>query len=200
MIVGNLFDGDAMADDFLSDRRRTHEEDYFRRKDRELVEKMRQAAAAEQARRELGAKTGLTDPDLLRELQDLGFTPDTVSLLPLVPIVQVAWAEGGITPAERKLVLELARRRGIEAGSAADLRLADWLERQPSADVFARATRLISAMLASDAPRDLTAEDLVKHCESIAAASGGMLGIGRVSAAERAMLEQIAAQLKTRAR
>lgn len=189
-----------MADDFLSDRRRTHEEDYFRRKDRELVEKMRQAAAAEQARRDLGAKTGLTDPDLLRELQDLGFTPDTVSLLPLVPIVQVAWAEGGITPAERKLVLELARRRGIEAGSAADLRLTDWLERQPSADVFVRATRLISAMLASDAPRDLTAEDLVKHCESIAAASGGMLGIGRVSAAERAMLEQIAAQLKTRTR
>lgn len=190
-----------MADDFLGDRRKTHEDEYFRRKDRELVEKMRQAAAAEQARRDLGAKTGMTDPDLIRELQELGFTPDTVSLLPLVPIVQVAWAEGGISPAERTLLLELARGRGIEAGSAADHKLADWLDRQPSADVFARATRLISAMLASDAPpRDLSAEDLVKHCERIAAASGGILGIGRVSAEERAILEQIATQLKIRPR
>jgi tellurite resistance protein len=195
-----------MADDSLSDRRRTHEEEYFRRKDRELLEKMRQAAAAEQARRDLGAKAGMTDPDLIRELQELGFTPDTVSLLPLVPIVQVAWAEGGISPAERRLLLELARGRGIEEGSAADRQLADWLDRRPSADVFARATRLIAAMLADAdadadaAPRDLSAEDLVKQCERVAASSGGMFGIGRVSAEERAALEQIAAQLKTRAR
>lgn len=187
-----------MADDFLSDRRRTQEEEYFRRKDRELVDKMRRAAAAEQARRDMGAKTGLNDPDLIRELQELGFTPDTVSLLPLVPIVEVAWAEGGIAPEERKLLIELARGRGIEHGSPADRQLADWLDRRPSPEVFARATRLISAMLASDAPPDLTAEDLVRHCESIAAASGGILGIGRVSAAERATLAQIAGQLRIR--
>jgi hypothetical protein len=193
-------DGGAMPDDSLSDRRRTHEEEYFRKKDRELVDKIRQAAAADQARRDMGTKTGLNDPDLLRELQALGFTPETVSLLPLVPIIQVAWAEGGITPAERRLLLELARDRGIEAGSAADKQLSDWLDRRPSADVFSRATRLIGAMLATEAPRDLNAEDLVKHCERIAAASGGILGIGRVSAEERATLERIAAQLKTRTR
>jgi tellurite resistance protein len=188
-----------MPGDLPSDRRRTHEEEYFRKKDRELVDKIRQAAAADQARRDMGTKTGLNDPELLRELQELGFTPDTVSLLPLVPIVQVAWAEGGITPAERRLVVELARDRGIEAGSAADRQLAEWMDRRPSPDVFSRATRLIGAMLATEAPRDLNAEDLVRHCERIAASSGGILGIGRVSAEERAMLEQIAAQLKTRA-
>lgn len=195
-----------MADDSLADRRRAHEEEYFRRKDRELLEKMRRAAAAERARRDLGAKAGTSDPDLLRGLEELGFTPDTVSLLPLVPIVQVAWAEGGISPAERTLLLELARGRGIEEGSAAGRQLADWLDRRPSADVFARATRLIAAMLASDhadadaAARNLSAEDLVKHCERVAAASGGIFGLGRVSAQERATLEQIAAQLRTRAR
>ena len=93
-----------MADDPGSKRQRVAEEDYFRKKDRELVEKMRQAAAADQTRRDLGAKTGLKDPELLRELQVLGFTPDTVALLPLVPVVQMAWAEGGVTPAERRLL------------------------------------------------------------------------------------------------
>jgi hypothetical protein len=190
-----------MADrDGISERGRAHEEDYFRKKDRELIEKMRQAAVAEQTRTALGAATGLQDPALLRELQDLGFTPETVKLLPLVPIVQIAWAEGGVTEPERRLIIDLARARGIAASSDADRQLAAWLDRPPAADVFTRATRLIRAMLANpaDAHTDLTAEELIKYCESIAAASGGVFGIGRISADERATLAKIAAELKGR--
>ena len=92
--------------DGLGERGRKHEEDYFRKRDRELIERMRQAAAAEQTRKDLQAKTGLQDPELLRDLEELGFTPDTIALLPLVPVLQVAWAEGGVSPAERKLIVE----------------------------------------------------------------------------------------------
>jgi len=42
------------------------------------------------------------------------------------------------------------------------------------------------------------ADDLVKYCEEIASASGGMLGIGRISAEERALLSSIAADLNGR--
>jgi hypothetical protein len=185
-----------MADDPLSDRRRTHEEDYFRKRDRELVERIRKAAADDQARLDMGAKTGLTDPDMLKELQELGFTPDTVALLPLVPIVETAWAEGGVSPDERALIVDVARARGIAAGSPADQQLNFWLDRQPSGDVFARATRLIGAMLGSGARTGLSADELIKYCEDIAAASGGLFGLGRVSAGERATLARIAGALK----
>jgi hypothetical protein len=106
--------------DGLTERGRALEDDYFRKRDLELIEKMRRAAAAEQARVEMGQQAGNTDPELLLELEALGFTPDTVVLLPLVPAVQMAWAEGGVSAAERDLLVQLARRRGIEAGSAAD--------------------------------------------------------------------------------
>ena len=43
-----------------------------------------------------------------------------------------------------------------------------------------------------------SADDLVKYCESIAAASGGILGLGKVSAEERAALSQIQGVLKAR--
>ncbi len=185
--------------DMFAERGRSLEEEYFRKKDRELVEKMRQAAAAAQARAELGARTGLSDPGLLEELQALGFTPDTVALLPLVPVVQVAWAEGGVSAAERALIVTLARARGIAEESAADRQLADWLHQRPPDDVFARATRLISAMLASPGHQQLSADDLVKLCESIAAASGGLFGINKVSAEERQLLASIADALKGRA-
>lgn len=184
--------------DGITDNARKREEDYFRKKDRELIERMRAAAAAEQTRKDLEAKTGLHDPSLIRDLEELGFTPDTLSLLPLVPVIQVAWAEGGVSDAERKLILQLARSRGLAPGSAADRQLAEWLDRRPARDVFTRATRLIRAMLdhASETHTDLTVDDLIRYCENIASASGGMLGIGRISAEERATLAQIAEALK----
>ena len=182
------------------ERGRALEDDYFRRKDLELIEKIRQAGAAQRVRDDLGRKIGLDDPELLQELHDLGFTPDTVVLLPLLPILQVAWAEGGITKAERELILRLARSRGIEEGSAADRQLTEWIANQPAEAVFAGARRLIRAVLDSGAAPtgDFNASDLVKYCEDIAAASGGILGIGRVSAEERALLSSIAADLTAR--
>lgn len=187
--------------DAIRERGRSLEEDYFRKKDRELIEKMQRAAAAEEARRDLGARTGLQDPELLQEVEALGFAPDTVSLLPLVPVVQMAWAEHGVTADERKLVITLARSRGIAEGSAADRRLSDWLTNRPAPEVFTRATRLVRAMLAATGQEQagLTADELVKYCESIAAASGGLFGINRISAEERALLAAIAADLKPQA-
>ena len=84
----------------------------------------------------MSTKTGLSDPALLEDLEALGFTPDTISVLPLVPIVEMAWAEGGITPAERTLLVKFARERGIAEGSAADRQLSDWMARQPSTEVL----------------------------------------------------------------
>ena len=179
---------------------RSREEEYFRRKDRELVEKLRHQAEANHAREALEASSGIHDPEVLQELEALGFTPDTVDLLPLVPIVQVAWAEGGVSPEERALIEHFARERGIEPGSVADRQLSLWLHERPAEEVFSRATRLIRALL--DHPdghgHTLTLEDLIHRCEEIAAASGGILGVHKISATERALLGRIQAALKER--
>ncbi len=44
----------------------------------------------------------------------------------------------------------------------------------------------------------VSADDLLKYCEQIASASGGLFGFGKVSAEEKTALEQIASQLKKR--
>ena len=193
-----------MADhDSLAERGRAIEEEYFRRKDRELVDKMRQSAAAEAARGEMSRTTGLQDPALLKELQDLGFTPETVVLLPVVPVLEMAWAEGGITTAERQLLVTLARQRGIAAGSTADAQLSDWMTHRPSDEVFARATRLIRAMIEeggteSEGAAHWSVDDVIRYSESIASASGGIFGLGKISADEREVLATIAEALKGR--
>ena len=181
-----------------SGRNRTNEEVYFQKRDRELIEQMRQRAKAQQELRELGEKVGVTDPELSRELAEMGFTPETVKLLPLIPILEMAWAEGEVTTAERKMVVDVARGRGIEAGGTADLQLADWLDRRPEDSVFRRAGRLINALFESGGRFHITPDDIIKYCEAIADVSGGLFGIRRVSSEERATLSRIANEIKGR--
>jgi tellurite resistance protein len=180
--------------------KRGNEEEYFHKQDLELLERMRKAGAAERARKELGDRSGIQDPELLKEIEQLGFTPDTIWLLPLVPLLHVAWAEGSVSPEERKLILDLARSRDIVEGSPADRQLQEWLAHRPPATVFTRGGRLITAMIAAGSPevKDLSAADLLKICESIATASGGILGLGKVSAEERAAMAQIQELLKAK--
>ena len=188
--------------DAFAERGRALEDEYFRKKDRELIEKLRRASEADRARGELSKQTGVTDPALLADLQDIGLTADTVVLLPLVPAVELAWAEGDVTPAERQLVVSIARTRGIAEGSGPDRLLNTWLASRPTPEQFARARRLLSALLDSGAQvaKDLTADQLVKYCEQIASASGGLFGLPMraVSMEERNLLSKIASDLKSR--
>jgi hypothetical protein len=189
--------------DSLAERGRALEEEYFRRRDRELVEKMRQAAAAEAARGEMGRATGLQDATLLKELQELGFTPETVILLPVVPLLEMAWAEGEITAAERSLIEKFARGRGVAEHTAADEQLTQWMTSRPDGAVFRGAGRLIAAMFSSGSTQpggQLTIDDLVAYCEQVASASGGLLGmrLGSISSEEKALLTRIASDLKAR--
>lgn len=188
-------------DNPLGERGRALEDEYFKRADRELLEKARRTSALDDERREIGARTGLQPQDV-EALQALGFTPDTTALLPLVPLVEVAWAEGGVSEEERAVIVQLARARAITEGSAADQRLAEWLSERPRPEVLAGVSRLLGAMLGGPASvvDGLAADELVEYCERIAAASGGFLGLGRVGAEERALLTRIAHDLKDRTR
>jgi hypothetical protein len=188
-----------MADkEFLGDRRRKEEEEYFRRQEEQLIEKLRQRRAADAARRDMTERTGVVDQEILGDLETLGYTPETVGLLFLLPLVEVAWADGTISHNERVLVVEAARARGIEAGSAADQQLAGWLDAPPSADFYQNTRRAIGAILhgRSAEQREADQRDLLSYSLAVAAASGGILGLGKVSNDEKQVLTRLTRELE----
>ena len=184
--------------DAFAERGRSLEEEYFHRKERELIEKMRVRAAAEEQRRRLGQETGVGDDDVLRDLQELGYTPETVMLLHLVPLIQTAWAEGGVTQKERDLIVKAARSRGITAGSPADQQLDLWLAKRPSDELFEKTLRAIRTILQAqpDDARAASEKDLLALASAIATASGGIVGFRAVSDEERQILAHISEELK----
>jgi hypothetical protein len=199
-MIGHRWE-DSMTDkDAFAERGRSLEEDYFRRKEQEVIEKMRRSAAADAQRRQLGEIAGIADDDILRDLHALGYTPETMMLLHLVPLIQIAWAEGSVSDKERDLIVQAARSRGIAAGSTADAQLSRWLSQRPSEELFDKTLRAIRAILESRSPEERAASerDLLSLSTAIAAASGGIFGMGAVSEDERAILARISAQLEHR--
>lgn len=185
--------------DAFAERERALEDEYFQRRERELIEKMRRRAAADAERRQMAEAAGTADQELLQELQELGYTRETVVLLHLLPLVQVAWAEWGVSTKERNLILQVARLRGVEPGGAAYEQLINWLDHRPSEEFAEKTLRLISAILQALPPekRDESKRDLVGYCTRVAEVSGGMLGFAnKISDDERTMLQHIAAELE----
>ena len=131
----------------------------------------------------------------------LGFRPETIALLPLVPLVQLAWAERYVSDDERTLIVQLARARAIREGSPADQQL-EWLCEPPRGEIFAGSSRFVGAMLQRSASvvDGLTADVLVEYCERIAAVSGFLGGLSGAGFEERDLLTRIARDLKHRTR
>jgi len=179
--------------DGLAKRGRGLEEAYFHKREQELIEKLRRRGEEAAARRQLGERAGVADEEILKDLQALGYTPETVMLLHLVPLVQMAWAEGSVSDQERALIVEAARSRGVAEGSEADRQLAKWLATRPSEEVFDTTLRAIGAILQAGpaGERDASQRDLLSYCTAIASASGGILGFGKVTDQERQVLDRI---------
>jgi hypothetical protein len=177
---------------------RSKEEEYFHKREAELIEHLHRRAEAEAERHRMAGTSGITDDALLRELQELGYTADTVLLMYLAPLIQVAWVYGGVSNLKREELLEAARLHGVTTGSAADAKLAQWMETRPTDQFFRRNLEVLSRVLQTLPPeqREVTRRELLAGCQTIASVSGGVLGLGHLTTPqEHAVIDQIAAAL-----
>jgi hypothetical protein len=189
--------------DAFKDRERGLEEDFFRKSDARLIEKMRDKASLDEVVAELAKVLQVENPELLRRVVDLGINMSTGSALVLAPLVQVAWAEGKVTDKERETVLRLAAGRGVEKGSPAEAKLLAWLERRPDDAVFEVAIEVIKAGL-SHLPsneREERIASILQACREVSEASGGIakaLGVGSgVSTEEQSVLDVVSGALRS---
>jgi len=187
-----------MADDAMAKRGKGLEEEYFHRKEKELIEKLRKKREAEAQMKELAEASGIPNEDILKTLQELGYTRDTVSLLHLAPLVSVAWADNKVSGPEREMILEAARLHGVAEDSAGYQQLNEWLTHRPSEEFLDQTLRVIGDLSGTESPEDkkIDRAKLLELSTRVAAASGGILGLGsKISAEEQALLDRLATQL-----
>jgi hypothetical protein len=134
---------------------------------------LRQAEAQSSETREIAAPV---PADYFAGLERQTATPEDYEVLvPLVPLVKTAWAEGRITKRERYLIFEAAARMGVKPGTTARQRLEDWLELHPTPEFYAESLERLNAEWQNlpEEERTLRRLDLLSDCLNIAEASGG---------------------------
>lgn len=176
---------------------RANEESYFHRQDQQLIDQLRDKMARERNAEEIKAETGLTDEALIAKLAELGVSKATIPVLHLVPLLQVAWADGEIQAGERELLLEAAEATGVTEGAAREA-FEGMLQKRPSKAYFDAALGFIRHMVAAlpGAEGEKAKANLVDLAWRVADASGGVFGLwGRVDKDEKAALRAIAEKL-----
>lgn len=137
------------------------------------------------------------DPKLQEAMETLQLTEKSFRLMPLFPLLYVAWADGKLQQEEVDKILEIAEENGLTEGDGAGI-LSVWLgtDKRPSDDFFVSGLRLTAAVLKF--AQTTYKNNLVQLCESVAESAGGALGMGSVSGEEKKALVQIAELLDVR--
>lgn len=181
--------------EILRDRERSLEEQFFARQNEELKHKLRERAEIEERAAQLAEVSGIEEGELLRRLVELGIRAETWAAISLVPLVEVAWANGSVEAPERRAVLSAAEASGVSPGGSAAQMLDAWLERRPDGRLLQAWGEYIVALCATLEPAERSSlrDEILGRARHVAEAAGGFLGLGRkVSPEEQAVLDELA--------
>jgi len=179
----------------LADREKALEELFFEKENRRLMERMKAEGARSAAKQGLADLTHIEDESLLDRLVALEIRPGTWAALALIPLVEVAWASGGVEEKERRAVLSAAEANGVMKDSASGELLQQWLARRPDPAYLEAWGQYIVELVTklSEMERAALKEEILGRARRIAEATGGLLGFGRrISEAEQRVLDELA--------
>jgi hypothetical protein len=183
-----------MADEFLGDRKKALEDSFFAKENAKLVERLRAEKEKTSAREGLAQVTGISDAAVVQKLVDLGIKPETWAAVSLLPLIEVAWADGNVDDKERRAVLAAAEANGIAAGSPSSELLENWLVERPDSQMLEAWGGSIATLCAALDEREKQAlkAEVVGRARTVAEAAGGILGLGnKVSAEEAEVLSRL---------
>ena len=182
-----------MSEVTLEERGRALENQFYDKESKDKLSALKGKLDSQRSKDDLRKVSGMSDEAVLDRLVGLGLRANTIAALSLVPLIQVAWADGTVQDSERTAILQGAHGKGLEAGSDGYELLQSWLKRQPADELFQAWEAYIKALASqlNDEQNRLLKNQIVGFAKMVAAAAGGLLGFGKVSGSEEKVLQRI---------
>lgn len=180
-------------DDNLQRRGNALEDLFFQQRDRQLMEQLSKELADTQARTALAQVSGISNEQVLQALVNQNIGPGNMICLTMVPLVQVAWADGEVQPDEAAAIRRAANENGVKSDSASGELLNRWLARKPPVELYQAWKLYLTSIKTTldEASFRQVAEAIWKRAETVAHAAGGFLGIGSTSVSEKKVLDEL---------
>jgi hypothetical protein len=177
----------------LGDRGKSLEDAFFRKESERAIERLREMQQRTATSEALVKVIGIRNRAIIDRLVALGVRPEIVTALALVPLVQVAWADGSLDEKERQAILDRAEKSGIAPGTADHDLLRSWLEKKPEPRLLTAWTEMIRGLSEHMPPDEFASlkTGLIERAKAVARASGGLLGMGAISIAEQNAIDRL---------
>lgn len=175
-------------------RRRELEDEFFLKRDMELLQALREQSASKEKKKALADASGIADERLLDQLVEHDICGETLAALSLIPLIAVAWADNNIAGKEREAVLTAAEQKGLDKQHPGHQLLQGWLKRKPDPKLLSVWKGYVAALCETldDQPKAALKEDLIGRTRAVAEAAGGMLGFGnKISKPEQDVLADL---------
>ena len=173
------------------------EDAFFTSQDQKLIEDLRALRKMKETKESLGRISGIKNEAILEKLVSLNVRPETLASLCVVPLIEVAWADGNIDDKEKTAILSTADKKGLfKKGDLNYDIVKQWMTHKPHEDLLAAWVHYIQGLcdeLTEKEKNGLQAE-IMGHAKAVAEASGGFLGTGiggAISKKEKDMLKKL---------
>ena len=170
------------------------EASYFQKKEQDLVDGLRKVFHKKLSKAEIREATGITDEELLDRLAELELNGEMMTAFELLPVIEVAWADGQPDAKTVRAVLEAGEAHGVQAGTKSREMFEQRLSTGPTADLRKSWFMYAGSLKQTLTPAQLLEfrDDLLGFCKSVAEASGGILGLVlKTSAREQRVIDEV---------
>jgi len=167
------------------------EDAFFAAEEKKMREKLQEMKKMEETKSALSQASGIRNDVVLTKLIHLNIHPEIVSSLSLIPLVEVAWADGKVEANEKAAILKAAETNGIKAGNPDHEMLEAWLSKKPSSKLMTVWVDYVKGLCENLSAEEKSQfkETLVGNARAVAEAHGGFLGLGnKISDSEAKVL------------
>ena len=180
--------------DYLGSTRKNLEDAFFAEHDRKLIERLKVMQKLEETKQNLARVSGIANDAILTKLVELNIRAETVASLAIIPLVEVAWADGEIDGKEKTAILK-AIDSTFSGKGGMDRTLIDQLFKKPPPPELLTAwidyIHGLGKMLSKTELATLE-RDIMGHAVAVAKATGSFLGLtSGIGREEQAMLDKL---------
>jgi hypothetical protein len=175
------------------------EDAFFATEDRKLIENLKSLQKLKKTKKELSNISRIKNDAVLEKLVALDIRPETLASFTIIPLIEVAWADGDPDPQEQEAILAMVEKNGLFKKGDVNYELVEqWLKRRPKPDMFIAWDTYIRSLCRHLPPegREILQNEIITNANIIAESSGGFLGIGDISSEEEKVIKKLKASFE----
>jgi hypothetical protein len=172
------------------------EDAFFAQEDEKLIKELQSLQKMNSTKKELSAVSGIKNDAILEKLVSLDIRPETLASFTIIPLIEIAWADGSIDAQEQKSILSIIDNNGFFKKGNINYKLVEqWLKHKPKPELVEAWDIYIRGLCRHLPPegKEILQKEILTNARIVAKSSGGFMGINNVSDAEEKVIKKLEA-------